>query len=109
MKARRLDRQVQFQRFTPADDGFGMVETWADHGLPIWAEKRDVSDGERARAGIVEAQLMTRFKVRYSAFTSAITAKDRLTCEGVSFNIAGIKEVEGRRQWLEISATARVD
>lgn len=108
-KAGALDRRVQFQRATLTDDGFSTVETFADHGGPVWAHKQDVSDGERARAGIVEAQLMTRFRVRWSAFTAALTAKDRLVCEGVVYNLTGIKEAEGRRQWLEISATARAD
>lgn len=107
MKARDLDRLVQVQRFTVIDDGFSSTESWADHGAAIWASKEDVSDGERARAGMVEAQLMTRFKVRYSSFTAGLTTSDRLTCEGVTFNIYGIKEGAGRRQWLEVSATAR--
>lgn len=107
MKARRLDRQLQFQRAAVTDDGFSTVETFANHGTAVWAEKNDVSDGERARAGIVESQLMTRFKIRWSAFTAGLTPADRLVCEGVTYNISGIKEAEGRRQWLEISATAR--
>jgi head-tail adaptor len=106
-RAGALDRLVQFQRAALVDDGFSSVETWANHGAAVWAEKRDVSDGERARAGIVEAQLMTRFKLRYSAFTAGLTPADRLVCEGVTYNITGIKEAEGRREWLEISCTAR--
>lgn len=103
-----LDRRIQFQRASVTDTGFGPTEgPFVDHGQPVWASKADVSDGERARAGIVEAQLMTRFKIRYSAFSADITAADRLVCEGVVYNISGVKEAEGRREWLEISATAR--
>lgn len=106
----RLDRRVQFQRFTTTDDGFSTVEAWADHGAPVWAQRSDVSDGEKARAGEVQASLMTRFMVRSSAFTRGLTPKDRLVTESVTFNITGIKEPPGsRRQWLEISATARAD
>ena len=108
-KAGNLDRRVQFLRAALTDNGFEQVETFANHGNPVWASKRDVSDGERARAGEVAAHISTRFVVRYSAFTAGLTPKDAMTCEGVTYNIAGIKEIEGRRQWLEITAAARAD
>lgn len=110
-----LDRRVQFLRGTMADDGLSSSLQWnaadvtADHhGTPVWAKKKEISDGERWRAGSVEANLTTRFVVRWSNFTAALTAKDRLICEGVMYNIVGIKEIEGRRQWLEITA-ARIN
>jgi head-tail adaptor len=110
MKAGDLDRLIQFQRAGQTPGAFGPVDDdFVDHGSPVWAQRKDVSDGERARAGLVEAQLMTRFTIRWSDFTAAITAKDLLVCDGVTFNITGIKEPMGRRQWLEISATARAD
>ncbi len=108
MLAGNLDRLVQFRRATLAHDGLANAETWADHGSPQWAAKRDVSDGERYRAGEVAASLTTRFQVRYSIFTAAITPKDRMTCEGREYNILGIKEV-GRREGLEITAAVRID
>lgn len=108
MRAGKLDRLVQFQRAPEDSSAFGPVDgDFEDLGTPVWAMKTDVSDGERARAGIVEGQLMTRFKIRWSPFSSGITAADRLVCEGVTYNVTGIKEAEGRREWLEVSATAR--
>ena len=108
MHAGRRDRSVQFRRATLAHDGLSSAETWADHGSPQWASKRDVSDGERYRAGEVAASLTARFQVRYSIFTAGITPKDRLECEGRTYNIVGIKEI-GRREGLEITAAVRVD
>lgn len=108
MLAGSLDRRIQFQRLTLTDDGFASSETWADHGQPIWASRKDVSDGERYRAGEVAAQITTRFQVRHSIFTQAITPKDRLICEGVEFDIVGKKEI-GRRVGYEITAAARAD
>lgn len=104
-----LDRLVQFRRFTLVDDGFSQVEDWDDHGSPVWAQKEDVSDGERWRASEVQATVTTRFTVRWSPFTADITPKDRLVCEGLEYNITGVKEGRGRRQWLEITAAARAD
>jgi len=109
MTAGRLDRRVQFRRAVLIDNGFEQVESFANHGQPVWASKADVSDGERARASEVQAHLTTRFVVRFSAFTASITPKDRLVCDGLEYDISGIKEKGGRRTLLEISAAARVD
>jgi head-tail adaptor len=103
-----LDRRVQFTRATLADDGYSMAETWASLGSPVWAGRSDVSDGEKNRTGAVEASAMSRFIVRSSAFTRGITPKDRMTCDGFDWNITGIKQI-GRKDRLEISATARAD
>ena len=109
MKARDLDRRIQFQRYAESDDGYSQAKTWADHGSRIWAKKTDVSDAERMRAGEVSAVITSRFVVRYSAFTRALTPKDRLICEGITYEINGIKEGEGRHCWLEITCGARID
>ena len=109
MNAGSLDRHIQFQRATITDNGLSQVETFKAHGVPVWARKTDISDGERFRAGEVAANITTRFVVRWSYFTRDMTPKDRLTCEGRTFDISGIKEPEGRRQWLEITAAARAD
>ena len=109
MDAPRLDRRIQFRRATLTDDGFSQVEVWADHGAPVWASKSDISDGERWRAAEVAASVTTRFVVRWSIFTADLTPRDRLVCEGREYEIVGVKEGAGRRQWLEVTAAARTD
>ena len=104
-----LDRRIQFLRATRSDDGIAQVETFRDHGSRVWAQKKEISDGERWRAGEVAAHITARFVVRWSSFTAGITPKDRLVCEGRNYDITGIKEIEGRRQWLEITAAVRID
>ena len=108
MGSGKLDRRVQFRRATLADDGFTQAPTWADLGSPVWAQKTEVSDGERWRAGEVAAHISCRFLVRYSVFSSGITPVDRLTCEGREYDISGIKEID-RKRMLEITAAARVE
>lgn len=104
-----LDRKVQFRRQQASDDGFtSSAGVFADLGDPVPALRMDVSDAERWRAGEVAASIMTRFRVRWSTFTAGITPKDRLTFEGFEYDIVGRKEI-GRRQWIEITGTARVD
>ena len=109
MTASKLDRRVQFSRYTEEDDGFGMVKVWNDHGSPVWASRKDISDSEKWAAHQVQATVTTRFQVRSSTFSRGIDAKDRLTCEGEAFEIIGVKEAGGRRQRLEITATRRAD
>lgn len=103
-----MDRRVQFRRAALVDDGFSKVESWADLGAPQWAEKTEISDRERWRAGAVAAEVSARFRVRWSPFAAAITPADRLVCEGREFNIVGIKEI-GRRVGLEITTSAKAD
>lgn len=116
MEIGKLDRRIQFRRTTLVDGGMSTDWRWnvdspeADnHGSPVWAAKRDVSDAEKWRASEVQAQIGTRFTVRWSSFTSGITPKDRLACEGVTYEITGVRETGGRRRFLEISAVARAD
>lgn len=109
MTASKLDRIVTFDRAQLVDDGFSSVEIWAPYGNPIWALRQDVKDSEKFSAGIVQAQISTRFHVRSTEFTRTIDARDRITCEGTTFSIIGTKQVHpGRRQLIEITAVANV-
>ncbi|MFE3839475.1 head-tail adaptor protein [Pseudogemmobacter sonorensis] len=103
-----FDRLIQFQRFSEYDNGYEVVQEWTAHGLPEPASRTDVSDAERAAAGWIEATVASRFVVRSSDFTRGLTPKDRLICEGLTFDIRGIKQL-GRRDYLEITGTARAD
>lgn len=105
MNAGMLDRRVQFMRVTISTGSFGAEQVWSDHGAPVWASKRDISDAERLRAAQADASITTRFVVRWSAFAAGITPADALVCEGRTYNIRGLKEV-GRRVWVEITAEA---
>lgn len=103
-----MDRRVQFLRATLVDNGLEQVETFSNHGATVPAQKKDISDAERFRAGEVQAHITTRFQVRWSAFTAGLTPKDRLSTEGRVYDVFGIKELD-RRRTLEISAAARAD
>jgi len=105
LNAGRLNRRIQVQRATETPDAFGGPQiTWADHGAPIFARRRDVSDAERISAGKWDNKLVTRFTVRSTAFSRDIRRTDRLVHEGITFEIDGIKEVPDSRAFLEITA-----
>lgn len=104
----RLDRRVQFYRFTLVDDGFQSREVFAAHGASEPANRADASTREQMLAMQVQANITTRFTVRSSLFTRDITPKDKLASEGQFYDITGVRQV-GRKQWLEITAAARSD
>ena len=109
MTAGNLDRRVQFQRETTTNSGLGEVSTWANYGGPVWASRKDVSDGEKAANGGVFAEVTARFQLRGSSFSQGLRPKDRLVTGGRSFEIIGIKELGTRGAMLEITATASLD
>ncbi len=69
---------------------------------------RAVSDGERLKAGQTLADQTARFTIRWSSEVADVNPKDRIQFDGRVYDIGGVKEL-GRREWLEITATARAD
>lgn len=107
-RAGKLDRRVDVLRSVSAKDGYNAdILTWHPFAS-VWAEAMPISDGERLQAGEELGSRKYRFSVRYSPDTSTITHKDRIRFEGVVYDINGVKEV-GRRELVEITATARAD
>lgn len=109
--AGKLDRRIQFQRFTLVDDGFTSVEAWADHGSPVWARRKYkptlAGVSVRVEANQIASVSTTRFEIRNSAFARGITANDRFVTDGELFEIDDIQPVG--RQFIEISGRARID
>lgn len=107
MSAGALDRRITITRETVTNTGTGLVRDWSGY-TTVWASRKDASDGEKAAAGTVQSTVVSRFIVRSSTLSRGIRPKDRLTTGGLTYEITGIKEI-GRRDRLEITATARLD
>ena len=107
MDAGKLDRRITIRRKAVTNGPLGTSEAWATLGT-IWAARKDVSDGEKAAAGTVMSTLAARFTVRSSEMTRGIRPADTITEGRLVFDIVGIKEL-GRRDYLEITAQARLD
>ena len=92
----------------PVDDGLQAVT-----GAPVplsqrpWAMRRDVSDGEVVRAGMILGSRISRFTLKRTAFSGDIRVMDLLQVGAVTYDISGIKEIADRD--IEITAVARVD
>lgn len=109
MKPESFDRTIRIERATITQDpGSGEnVETWGDLAT-VQAGKHDVSDRERLAASEVQAELTTRFTIRWDSTVASVNPKDRVIFEGRTYNIVAVREI-GRREGLEISASARAD
>ena len=102
----KLRRRIILQRATVAPNGFNeLVETWSTLQT-VWAERNDVSTGERLRAQEVGAELTRHFVIRWSATVADLNARDRLIYAGVVHQITGVKEQLMNRK-LEIDAVER--
>lgn len=116
--AGQLDRRIRILRQASGASEFGTADAsgpFAPWGDPVWAARRDLRVGERmgqqgglAAAGIA-ATVVTEFILRWSPVMREVTAKDRILCDGVTYDITGIREGAGRRVALIIEATARTD
>ncbi|UWQ16153.1 head-tail adaptor protein [Jannaschia sp. M317] len=116
--AGQLDRRIQILRRAAGGNAFGTSDasgSFVVQGDPIWAAKRDLRVSERmgqqgglSAAGIA-ATVVTEFIVRWSTAARDVTSKDRILCDGVTYEITGIREGAGRRVALVFEATARTD
>lgn len=104
----RLNRRIRLERFTSTQDpgSGGDIETWMLLG-EVSASKRDVSDTERVASATVSAEITTRFQILLSPDVADLNAKDRIVYKGRTYDIVGVKEIEGGG--LEITANARAD
>lgn len=108
LTAGKMDRRLTLsQRSVTVNSMNEPVESWATLAT-VWAEREDLSDGEKVRAQQVGSEITTRFRIRWSSVWSSLNPKDRCTCESREYEITGLKEL-GRREGIEITATARTD
>lgn len=111
MGASKLDRQITVLRASLIDDGFSQVlGPFAPVGT-IWALRSDVKDAEKAAAGTIMATLTTRFLIRSTEFSRGIKPQDRITSEGMTWEITGVKQASqyGRNQLVELTCEGRTD
>lgn len=108
MRAGKLDRRLAILRAGEVDDGFQTVPGDFTTVATIWASREDISDAERGRASGVSATATTRFQVRHSATSAAISPTDRVSEGGAVFDVIGIKQL-GRKVGLEITGARRAD
>ncbi len=114
----RLDRRITIQRSAAGVDAFNAeILTWTNY-VTVSAQRVDLADKERfgaafekSKAAQVGSYAISRFRVRSSTQTRTITARDRLTHDGATWNImaAPSETLEGRKRFLWITAARDTD
>lgn len=108
MDAGGLNRRITITRRSGTVDAFNEPgDTWTTYAT-VWASVTPINDGERTRAGETLAQKASRFVIRYSTATVSVSPLDRISFDGATYDINGVKEI-AVRQYLELTATARAE
>lgn len=101
--AGELDRRITILRPGAAThNGWELVPGAMTPVATVWARRRDISDGERTRGNIDSALVVARFVIRWRADIDHACAIDH---DGLHFQVVAVKEL-GRREWLELTASA---
>lgn len=108
MRATGRNRMVTVQRatFTTSPTN-SKVAAWATYHEAM-ADKLDLSNRERVAVAEIAADVTTRFRLLWTSVSAGITPKDRVVCEGRTYDIKGVREI-GFHEGVEIDATARAD
>lgn len=96
------DRVTMLSATTTADGSGGQTTTWLD-GDPLWAQVRALSGREALQYGALQSSVSVRIGVRYR---SDLTIQHRLRREpgGPTYELTAVRDVDGRRRWLECDA-----
>jgi SPP1 family predicted phage head-tail adaptor len=100
----QLNRRVIPQTAIVADDGQGgkTVTGWRDHPT-VWASVLPISSREQLAMGAMQSLATYHVNVRYDA-SLLVTQRLKLTNPaGVTLEIVGVTDPDGRRHWLELA------
>lgn len=108
VEAGARDRHLTFMRSTVTFNAMNEpVRVWSVLAN-AWGNKKDVSDRERMAAMEVSSTISTRFVIPWTPTLATLNGKDRVVCDGLTYDIQAVKEI-GRRDGLEVSATVGND
>lgn len=105
MLAGKLDRRIDLLATTQDVDAMGGPTKTTAVLATVWAEKRNLRGRERFAAAAISAEIDTVFRIRYR---DDVTPVDAISCDGRTYDVVSVAEI-GRREGLEIMATARAD
>ena len=85
------------------DDTGGQVETWVDVA-EVWGEVRGLNGRERLYADAFEGELTHKLTLRQPV---ALTAKSRLLCEDVPYDVVAFYDPDGQDRVLVCECISR--
>lgn len=106
MNPRRLDKLITILRDRRRQGESGALESlgWRPHHRKVPATFAETDAGETLRGEQIEARTTAVFTI---PFLRDVERTDRVEFEGTQYEIVGLLDRAGDRQWLEIQ-TARV-
>lgn len=109
MDSGTLDRRITIQRNTPTQNAIGEpIDSWADL-VTVWAafKPSGARESYSSESQQLDAIATVRFLLRWRADVT-ITAKDRVSWDGETYNIHGVQQI-GRHDGLELICSAKAD
>lgn len=101
MEAGKLRHLITIEAPTEAQDKYGEpVQGWTQVA-EVWASREDLSGREWFAAQQVQADVTTRFRIRYR---DGIRATMRVTSDGVTYNILSAADPDGKSRTLVLLA-----
>ncbi len=108
MRAGQMDRRVTLRhKVSGTQDANGAYTpiTYTEYDT-VWARKLEVSGREFFQAQTKDAENTVRFEIRYR---DDVVATDRVTCDGVDYQLVQPPSEMGRREGLTLFARAVVN
>jgi len=107
--------RLTFERPVLSTDGLGtpVPNSWQPIAR-VWGWRAQIGDGAGPGPGGPRA-MTVRFRVRWRRSLAGLTLADQVHCEGLTYAIVGVKELDlyngrdSRRQWLDVTAAANPD
>lgn len=99
--AGQLRERVAIERPVRTADGAGGADVTWETLATVWAEVVALGGNEQPLAEHNEARGACRVTIRFRA---DVTAQMRLVWRGAALNIRGLRDPDGKRQWLTINA-----
>lgn len=94
-----LRTPIEIQAYADTSDGMGGITQAWTKALGVKTHWKHASMYERLQAMKLNAAVMHRVYMRYSAVP---TAKHRIFYKGQAYQIRGVVNIEERSQWLEM-------
>jgi SPP1 family predicted phage head-tail adaptor len=92
------------------DDGEGgQSVTWPTNGPEFWAEVLPMTARESEIAGAVQSLATHRVTLHYDARITGICRLQRIAPTGVTLQILGVRDVDGRQRMLDVDCSEVIE
>ena len=106
MRAGRLDKKIQVQRYVSSRDANGGVVKGWSFLAALWAEVRQMTGNELIQAQQIEARAQYKITLRANGVSRGITTQNRIQYKDQVINILSVVNVREQNRQIEILGEA---